>query len=176
RHHRHVDALQQEVGKVGVSFDACAAWRRSPDHSCAAREGIECTFGRSTSDVWYGIQCRHNKIASRPKAFLPILQEALRSVQRCDRSRLADGGGTRGGLALDDSHCLDQLSWTTGITNTPAGHRISLGNAVDGKRARLEARLEGNRCDELETIVDDVLVHIVYHQPYMGMALEYLYQ
>ncbi len=57
-----------------------------------------------------------------------------------------------------------------GIADAPAGHRIGLGHAVAGERAVIEAGFDLRRGGEFEIVEDKVFVHVVGHDPDMGMA------
>jgi hypothetical protein len=59
--------------------------------------------------------------------------------------------------------------------DAPAGHRIGLGGAV-GDDAVLQPRLDLGDGAELEAVIDQVLVHVVGHDPDMRVLQHHLGQ
>ena len=56
----------------------------------------------------------------------------------------------------------------------PAGHAISLADAVDGQGAADQLRLDLGDGRELEVVIDQMLVHVVGHHVDVGMADEHV--
>ena len=94
----------------------------------------------------------------------------LRAVQSLNRRPLADGGGVGGRLRLHLAHRLDEAFRPARVTNAPAGHRVSLGDAVDRERAIIKARLHLRRGGEGEALIGQMLIHVVGHHPDMGVT------
>src|SRR6266481_3832122 len=85
--------------------------------------------------------------------------------QRLDRRRLADRARVSGRIRLDRPHRLDQRLGAAAIADPPAGHAIGLRDAVDGQSALVEAGLDLCNRRELEIGVNEVLIHVVFHDP-----------
>ena len=68
---------------------------------------------------------------------------------------------------MNRAHRLDQLLGAARIADAPAGHAIGLRDAVDGQRAVIEPRLDLRDRAIFEIVVDQVLVHVVGHNPDM---------
>ena len=86
---------------------------------------------------------------------------------------LADRIGARDELALELPHFPDDIARAAGKAHPEAGHRIGLGDAVDGECAREQLRGHIGHRGKRGVRVEQVLVDVVRHHMHMGVARQH---
>jgi hypothetical protein len=64
-------------------------------------------------------------------------------------------------LTLDVIHCRDDLFRAGGISDSPPGHGVGLGNSVDDDRLAFDLISEGSDARKSEIIVDDLFIDLI---------------
>ena len=75
---------------------------------------------------------------------------------------------------LNLGHAGDHLARAAGEADTPARHRIGLGDPVDGDRPLVEPGLDLGHRMEAEIVVDEVLVNVVGEDAHMRVIDEHV--
>ena len=153
--------LQKIGGESGGTFDHPARRGLLPVHLREVREDVERPLREEAGNTGNFVEPLHDE-ASPPVEFGPPLpHEILRPVERLDGGLVAEGYRVAGALALDVVHRRDKILVGSDIPDSPAGHRVGLGQPVDDDRPFPDLFPERGDADEPEPVVDELFVDVV---------------
>ena len=173
-HDRDPVCLQQIADEILVIGDRLAGGRALADDPGAGRIDVKRPLGPRAEQARDPVQQIDDEVAPLLEFLVVDRDEILRPVQCLDRRRLADRARVGGRIRLDRPHRLDQRLRAAAIADPPAGHAIGFRDAVDGQGALVKPRLDLGDRAVLEIVVDEVLVHVVGHDPDLRMAQQHL--
>ena len=172
--HRGHPRLVEQIGdQLFVRRDHRALRRRPADQAGHVGIDVERPLRRRAADPRNRVQQPHHQIAPPLERGVALGQEILRTVQRRHRRRLRDRTGVGRGLRLQLGHRLDEPQRPAGIADPPAGHRIGLGTAVHRHRPVVQVRAHLRDRREPESVIDDMLVHVVGQDHHMRVPAEH---
>ena len=161
--------FQQRHAEIEVAVQLAPASRGLAQAAGDVGEHVERPLRLVAVDPRAVVQRGHHEIPAALIGDHLLGHAVLRPIERRRRGGLADGGDARGHLALHVHHRLDQALRPAGEADAPAGHGVGLGNAGDGQRAVAQLRCHLGDRRMLEAVEQQMLVHVVGHDPDMRM-------
>ena len=113
-----------------------------------------------TGQPWNFSDSLYHIVSAQTVLLHHILQVILRSLQRFNGSNLAWSSRTGTDIFLQLDHISDQFLRSSGVANTPAGHSIRFGKAVNDQRALLHSG-QGGKSSVCPPVKEDMLIYLV---------------
>ena len=102
----------------------------------------------------------HHIVTAQAILLYHILQVVLWTFQSFNSRDLAGSGRTSTDIFLQLDHIPDHIFRSGSITDTPTGHRIGFGKAINNQGPFFHSRQSSKACIS-PSIKEDVLIHLI---------------